>query len=332
MRACIPFFGEGPAAAGVLLLCCFVASPAVAGEPARSFKSLSDAERQELDGYVQAGLKAYDRRNFEESISKFEQALEILRHPDFIYRIALAYERLGRNRKALEHYRRFLKLAPDTDDRPEVERTIRRLSKKIARQKPTIEVRTDPAGATVRIDEEEAPLGKTALDARVEPGTHTLTVSKSGYETIEREIALDQGESLSVEYDLEPATDAAGERSRTGPFLLLGGGGLAAVGSAASYVQFANFRRTVRQQKACMPECQKPETFDSNVRSQKLYERLAWGSGAVAAAAATGGALWLALYSDASESRTRSDLSFTLTPRVSANFVGLECALRPRGW
>lgn len=323
-----------PFAVGLALACLSFVSSVHADEPAsvrpaESFDALSEAERQELDTFVQNGLEAYDRRNFEKSLTNFQRALEILEHSDFVYRIALAYERLGELEPALEHYRRFLEMAPETDDRPEIERTIEQLEEKIARQQPTVAIRTHPSGAAVRVENRDAPLGTTPLEATLPPGEHTLIVSKSGLETIERRITLETGEATALEYDLTADTPL-GEASRAGPLTMLGGGGIAAVASGLSYMRFAKLRGEVREQKGCIPNCSTPDSFYSNVQRQKTWEAVAWSTGAVAAGALTGGAVWMILTPSGTDSEPSARTSgVRIFPAMVGGAPGFNCSIRP---
>lgn len=323
-----------PFAVGFAVACLSFVSSVQADEPAsdrpaESFDALSEAERKKLDSLVQNGLEAYDRRDFEKSLAKFQRALEILEHSDFVYRIALAYERLGELEPALEHYRRFLEMAPESDDRPEIERTIEQLEEKIAGQRPTVEIRTHPPGAAVRVENRDAALGTTPLETTLPPGEHTLIVSKSGYETIERHITLERGEAAALEYDLT-ADAPIGGSSRAGPLTMLGGGGIAAVASGLSYMRFAKLRGDVREQKGCIPNCSTPDSFYSNVQRQKTWEAVAWSTGAVAAGALTGGAVWMLLApSEADAESSARASSVRIFPATVGGAPGITCSIRP---
>lgn len=74
---------------------------------------------------------AYSRvKSYDEAIESFEKALKI--DPDMAdahYNLGLLYENVERDQdKAVGHYRRYLKLVPDSLDRDEIQASIMRLS------------------------------------------------------------------------------------------------------------------------------------------------------------------------------------------------------------
>jgi tetratricopeptide (TPR) repeat protein len=312
-----------------------------AGEPAESIDELSKTERQQVQSHVQAGKKAYDAGNFEASLEKFQRALEILEHPDFVYRVALAHEKLGHTEQALENYRKFLEMAPDADDRGKVERTIQRLEQELEQQRPEVDIATTPSGATVRLAGEEKPLGKTPLTTSMEPGRYLLVVTREGFEEARRQIGVESGEALALDIELDRAASAetdtssesthAGSGSSIGPYITFAGAGLAATGTLLSYLQFADARSTVRGQRACTPNCDKPESFDASVQRQKTWEAITWTSGAVATAALAGGTLWLVAgdNSGSSDSANSWNRRLSLVPTVSPDYIGLRLQFAP---
>lgn len=100
-----------------------------------------------------------------------------------------------------------------------------------ARAKPTMIVaRSKPAGARVFVDDRE--IGVAELEAPVYAGTHSVRFELEGHRTEVREVAIGDGESVTVEVKLVPVTGDApppvvpgGEKpSRVVPLALIGGG------------------------------------------------------------------------------------------------------------
>lgn len=79
------------------------------------------------------GEAAYEEGRYEEAISAFEQAYGLSARPLLLYNVANAQERLGLLREALDNLRYYLEDAPD-DERPVIERRIRGLEDRVARQ------------------------------------------------------------------------------------------------------------------------------------------------------------------------------------------------------
>ncbi len=303
-----------------------------AAEPADSLDELSEAQRAKLEGHVRKGKQAYDAGEFETSLTEFKRALEILEHPDFVYRLALTHDRLGHTKRALEQYRRFLDLAPETDDRGKVERTIAQLEEELRERRPEIEITTDPEGASVRLADEDRELGRTPMTATLQPGRYTIVLDKQGYAPVEQEVDLAHDGESSLSFKLTPTDPQretathSGSGPPTGAYLTLGGGAATGIFTLVSYLQFADARSTVRSQRACTPECTKPAGFDANARRQKTWEAVTWTSGAVATAALAGGAVWLAAGSGADTPSSRR-ARLALVPSLSADRIGLQLRL-----
>jgi len=79
------------------------------------------------------GEAAYEEGRYDEAIAAFEQAYGLSARPLLLYNIANAQERLGLLREALDNLRYYLEDAPD-DERPVIERRIRGLEDRVARQ------------------------------------------------------------------------------------------------------------------------------------------------------------------------------------------------------
>lgn len=184
----------------VVLMCVGLAL-APAGVSAQS--SLSDAQQQQLVELIEEGKQAYDRGEFESSLSLFRQAYDIYQHPDIVYRIALCYERLGEDQEAIKHYRQFLAEAPDAPERPRIEKTIEVIEARIA--KSEIQITTNPPGAAVFVDDEaNGVAGYTPTVLAVKPGNYKLLVRKDGFDTVNELVTVGAGQSVQVRYQLDP--------------------------------------------------------------------------------------------------------------------------------
>ena len=307
-------------------------APATA-EPATEISQLSRDKRDQLKDHIQKGTTAYDNGNFERSLAEFQQALDILEHPDFVYRIALAHDRLDHLRPALEAYRRFLKMAPDTKDRGKVERTIRQLEKRLKTTKPTLEIVTTPPGAEVLLDGESAPRGVSQLTLTTSTGKHVVTLRKDGFATVRRTVELANGQTLAMQVELDELP-SGGQSAQTdsasapiGPIITLSTAGLLAVGSVVSYTQFSYYRGRVEEQKSCTPNCPEQGTFQTNVDRQKSWEQTTWVLGSIGVATAGVGAVWLALRGNKKQARADRHLQFA--PMLGRDRVGLQLKLTP---
>lgn len=321
-----------------------VTSPwsARAGDPADDISELSADERERLKSLIETGRTAYEEGDFERSLAKFRQARDMLEHPDFVYRIALAHDRLGNVREAIEAYRQFLEMAPEAEERGKVERTIRELEQRLESRQPTLEITTIPTGAEVFVDAESEPRGTTTMTLPIEPGTHQLRLSKQGFQVAERTVEVSPGETVSMQVELrekETGVASEDEPSRTdragaglGPIITIGTSGLLTVGAIVSYTRFAHFRGEVSNHKSCTPNCLEPDGFDADADSQKSWEAAAWTFGSLAAATATAGGVWMALSGDHPPAGgTHADRRPVIAPMVGSDRIGLQIRFHVMG-
>lgn len=104
----------------------------------------------------EAGQTAYEAGRFEEAATQFERSFALSQEPDILFNLANAYDRLRRDREALESYRRYLELRPDTSDRAQIEARIEVLGRTVAAPEP------EPAEATPVRTAEAAPSAEPA--------------------------------------------------------------------------------------------------------------------------------------------------------------------------
>jgi tetratricopeptide (TPR) repeat protein len=119
-----------PRAWQVLAVCCLLAPP-VRADP-RGAVDRPQAERACVDG-----RRLYDLGEYRGALEAFKKAYLLSESPALLYNIGRCYEQLGERRLAIERYRTFLALSPDTPDRVSVEQRIASLDGTIARQSGT---------------------------------------------------------------------------------------------------------------------------------------------------------------------------------------------------
>ena len=108
------------------------AAQSLAPADASAQRRVDPRERRARELFEQ-GEAAYEEGRYEEAIAAFEQAYGLSARPLLLYNIANAQERLGLLREALDNLRYYLEDAPD-DERPVIERRIRGLEDRVARQ------------------------------------------------------------------------------------------------------------------------------------------------------------------------------------------------------
>lgn len=109
-----------------------------------------------------------------------------------------------------------------------------------ARAKPTMIVaRSKPAGAKVFVDDEE--VGVAELEAPVYAGNHTVRFELEGHRAEVREVAIGDGETITVEVTLKPTAEPkppvarppGARKSKLVPISVMAGGGLLIIGGFA---------------------------------------------------------------------------------------------------
>lgn len=126
-----------------------------------SFCPLAQADQREALKHYQQGRKAYDLGRFEPAIEHFSKAYEAEAAPEFLFNIAQAHRQLGRCRKALFFYRRYLRLAPDSVQAPQVRLRIEDLEstcpKAVAPQPTASQTSTTPPHSAASKQSTAAP-------------------------------------------------------------------------------------------------------------------------------------------------------------------------------
>lgn len=182
-----------------------LAAPAARGQSggkAKALELLSQGDKR-----LQRGDKN-DGRNMEKALEDWEAALSLYQaayeaypDPQIYYPIAQAEQRLGRHVDALLHYQQLLEEGKDLGSqlRDQVQRHII----EVKRQLGAVVVETEVEGASVSIDGK--PMARTPMSQPVfvEPGAHTLAVSRDGYTPIEEKIDLKPGKQLRKRVELK---------------------------------------------------------------------------------------------------------------------------------
>lgn len=81
-------------------------------------------ETAEARRHYAIATRAYDLAEYEAALNEFKEAYRINGDPAFLFNIAQCHRKLGRPADAVSFYRTYLRRAPDTPHRPEVEKFI----------------------------------------------------------------------------------------------------------------------------------------------------------------------------------------------------------------
>lgn len=191
-------------------------------------------DKDEAKVHFAAGQEAYKGGAYEKAISEFEEAYKLDKNPVYLYNIAVAYELWGKPDKAAKYYEKYL---PDADpkEKAELEAKIKVLKAEKGEAKPeekpkeaakpeekpseaekpkeapaaaatTLEVRSEPAGAQVWLEEKRGePAGKTPFVTRLDPGKHTVVLELPGHLPMSRSIEVLAGQAATLDITMSKA-------------------------------------------------------------------------------------------------------------------------------
>ncbi len=161
----------------------------------------SDAKYQ---ARIDNGKKAFARGDYDAAIQEFKAGFEIKPTSAVLFNIAKSYERLARYEEAIDFYKQYLDLDPNSPDRADVEEQIRRLQKSIRERFQELSVSSNPPGADIYLDDRNTGLqGQTNFRFKTQPGPHTLYLDLNGYEPVKRDFVMPDDKPLALEFELK---------------------------------------------------------------------------------------------------------------------------------
>jgi tetratricopeptide (TPR) repeat protein len=223
--------------------------PATAAEPQTASSSVepstldteADVERARTDEakrLYSLGAEAFAARRNAEAIRYFRRAAALVPSPKLTYNIALAYEELGDDGRAIAEYREYLRHETATERADEVRSRVLELERRLgATGVQLLSVTSEPRGAIVRLGTE--PAGVTPWIGELPLGTHQVSLELPGYETRHSQVLLAAEHASEIDVALsptaprQPATDSAAPSVRPLAWTFLGVGGAAVVGGVA---------------------------------------------------------------------------------------------------
>jgi hypothetical protein len=196
---------------------------------------------QDARAHFRAGMEHYQARRFREAIQSFGLAAQLVPSADLWFNIARSYEQLNEPALAAEHYQRYLRDRVDPPDRAEIEQQISALQERAEadraarRTRPTtgtLRVEASVAGSEVRIDDRVIGRAPIALPLSLVPGRHTVSVAREGYVPFRSEVQIAAGVPTAAYADQVRATEYRAIRGARIWTWVVGGLGVAALGTA----------------------------------------------------------------------------------------------------
>ena len=169
--------------------------------------SAADARRKpskQALRYSRRGKKEYLKGRWDSAIAAFELAYREDPLARFLHNIGRCYEMKGDLLAATDYLERYLKAETHERDRQDGLETLAILQAKLSKTHRRVRIVVMPETATVRLSRGETVLeGAVPLERWLTEGRWSLTASAAGWQTHERELALDPGGPLDVALVLE---------------------------------------------------------------------------------------------------------------------------------
>jgi len=148
------------------------------------------------------GTELYKQARYREAIAEFEAAYKARPHGVLHYNIAQCHEKLGDIPAALRSYHEYLREVPKADDKDVVLKAMGNLEARLAATgMQQLLVYSDPAESEVWVDGQSR--GRTPFSTVLPFGTHTVSLVKTGYKTVTREVVLAPDRSLELSLTLQ---------------------------------------------------------------------------------------------------------------------------------
>lgn len=240
-----------------LLSLTLLALPSAAWAQADS--DLEQARRTFADGLAHENAGRCD-----EALAEYRRVQAVKDTANVRFRLGSCSEKTGRLRAAMRSYEGAIRLgrgdAQAKDVVAEAEARIEALTPKMAR----LEVRA-PAGAAVRLDDEDVGDAELAEPVWVEAGRHTLVATAAGKKPSRLEFGAEAGRATPLDVVLddeaprppppphEPAPLAPSRVRSVAGWSLVGLGGALGIGAAISLAVRESSIATLRD--ACAPAC-----------------------------------------------------------------------------
>jgi len=162
---------------------------------------------------AQEGQHALEIKNYTMAIDKFSRADSLVHAPTLLLGLARAQVGSTKLVEAQENYNRIIRegVAPNSPKSwskavDDANKEVGAISARIPWVTITV---LGPSSPEVVIDSTPVPHASLGVKRAINPGSHKIKVSAEGYLPQEKSIALTEGQSLSVNLELEQAPESA---------------------------------------------------------------------------------------------------------------------------
>jgi hypothetical protein len=181
--------------------------------PALTYATALHADQPALDAtrareLFREALALEAAGDYATALSKLQQVATFKTTAQVSFNLGVCHEKLGKLVVALGHYRIAL---ADAEQDPALKKVATEASNAIAELEPKIPSLTIRRGAnaddaTVKVDGKEVVSAAIGSPMLVDPGTHNVEATASGFEPFKKQVKLGQGEKADLELALKPSS------------------------------------------------------------------------------------------------------------------------------
>ncbi|MBI5487110.1 MAG: PEGA domain-containing protein [Deltaproteobacteria bacterium] len=198
-----------PIAAAVVSLVAFAPAAPAQPTPPPGEAAVADAER-----LYNEGVAATEHEDFAAALRAFEGSYALNPLPDVLYNVGMCQKALGQLPQAANTFREYVTLVGDTmsaDERAEFDALLAELVPQIGR----ISFQVNEQGSGVAVD--GVPVGAGVITAwlAVEPGQHSVTAEKDGFDPVSAVLNVPAGSMIEARLDLVPEEEGREGISQT---------------------------------------------------------------------------------------------------------------------
>jgi tetratricopeptide (TPR) repeat protein len=183
-----------------LLALVTLASPVAA--KARRADSRVSKERQQARKLVKQGVVKLREGDYVTALDLFSRAFKVFPSPKIQFNIGQTYKELGRYLDAIGAYEKFFKDAAQ-DTSPALKKLARDNIQDLLRKIAIVTIQVSVDGATVSVDGKARGVSPLGAPLRLMPGSHSVVVKLTGYETVVVNLKLEANARLTRRITLQ---------------------------------------------------------------------------------------------------------------------------------
>jgi len=153
------------------------------------------------------GVEHYQNSDWPHAIEEYRAALALWNNPIILFNLAQAYRSDGQLSLAVEHFNRYLQVAPSLtrEQRAEVEEAVR----EIQDTRAVLSFEVEPAGATVTLNGRSLGTTPIARNVEVMPGEYSIHVELANHASRDERVSVRSHEQRLVNVRLRPVDENA---------------------------------------------------------------------------------------------------------------------------